>query len=156
MIVSPIYVITILREQDYGFSKPYSGERARIIDEEVSRIIAEQYERAKKILQEHASGHNQLADVLISREVIFTEDVEKIFGKRPWTSRTEEILAARAANETAQNQDETENSNSEDNEEPKSEVSICIDADNVSISSNSAISTDSENSVEDVDAKEVK
>ena len=142
--------------QDYGFSKPYSGERARIIDEEVSRIIAEQYERAKKILQEHASGHNQLADVLISREVIFTEDVEKIFGKRPWTSRTEEILAARAANEAAENQDETENSNSEDNEEPKSEVSICIDADNVSISSNSAISSDSENSVEDVDAKEVK
>lgn len=142
--------------QDYGFSKPYSGERARIIDEEVSRIIAEQYERAKKILQEHASGHNQLADVLISREVIFTEDVEKIFGKRPWASRTEEILAARTANESAQNQDETEISNPEDNEELKSEESICIDADNVSISSNSAISTDSENSVDDVDSKEVK
>lgn len=142
--------------QDYGFSKPYSGERARIIDEEVSRIIAEQYDRAKKILQEHASGHNQLADVLISREVIFTEDVEKIFGKRPWTSRTEEILAARAANEAAQTQDETEISNPEDKEGTHSSESICIDADNVSISSSSAMPADSENDVEDVDAKEVK
>lgn len=81
--------------QDYGFSKPYSDERARIIDEEVSRIISEQYERAKTILKEHIKGHNELADTLISREVIFTEDVERIFGKRPWTSRTDEIFAAR-------------------------------------------------------------
>ncbi len=81
--------------QDYGFSKPYSDERARIIDEEVSRIIAEQYERAKSILLEHAQGHGDLADTLISREVIFTEDVERIFGKRPWTSRTDEIFASR-------------------------------------------------------------
>lgn len=82
--------------QDYGFSKPYSDERAKIIDQEVSRIIAEQYERAKSILKEHAAGHNRLADVLITREVIFTEDVENIFGKRPWVSRTDEILAAKA------------------------------------------------------------
>lgn len=81
--------------QDYGFSKPYSDERARLIDEEVSRIINEQYERAKQILREHAEGHGKLADTLIAREVIFTEDVEQIFGKRPWTSRTDEILAAR-------------------------------------------------------------
>lgn len=80
--------------QDYGFSKPYSDERARMIDEEVSRIINEQYERAKAILKEHASGHAQLAETLITREVIFTEDVEHIFGKRQWTSRTDEILAA--------------------------------------------------------------
>lgn len=80
--------------QDYGFSKPYSDERARTIDEEVSRIINEQYERAKALLKQYAEGHNALADVLINREVIFTEDVENIFGKRPWTSRTEEILAA--------------------------------------------------------------
>ncbi len=76
------------------YSKPYSDKRANMIDEEVSRIIAEQYERAKKILLEHADGHNKLADTLVTREVIFTEDVEKIFGKRPWTSRTDEILAA--------------------------------------------------------------
>lgn len=82
--------------QDYGFSKPYSNERAKIIDEEVSRIIAEQYQRAKDILKEHESGHGELADVLITREVIYTEDVERIFGKRQWTSRTDEILSARA------------------------------------------------------------
>ena len=81
--------------QDYGFSKPYSDERARMIDEEVSRIINEQYERAKAILREHAEGHGKLAETLIAREVIFTEDVENIFGKRPWVSRTDEILAAR-------------------------------------------------------------
>ncbi|MCM1449826.1 MAG: ATP-dependent zinc metalloprotease FtsH [Clostridiales bacterium] len=83
--------------QDYGFSKPYSEDRARLIDEEVSRIINEQYERAKQILTEHAQGHAQLAEVLLSREVIFTEDVEQIFGKRQWTSRTDEIFAARSA-----------------------------------------------------------
>ena len=81
--------------QDYGFSKPYSNERAKLIDEEVSRIISEQYERAKAILTEYAKGHNELADVLIKREVIFTEDVEQIFGKRQWASRSDEILAAK-------------------------------------------------------------
>ncbi|MDE6510121.1 MAG: ATP-dependent zinc metalloprotease FtsH, partial [Muribaculaceae bacterium] len=78
--------------QNYGFSKPYSDERARMIDEEVSRIIAGQYERAKQLLREKAEGHAQLAEVLLTREVIFTEDVEKIFGKRQWASRTDEIL----------------------------------------------------------------
>lgn len=82
--------------QDYGFSKPYSDERARMIDEEVSRIINEQYERAKEILKKYAEGHGELANLLIAREVIFTEDVEHIFGKRPWSSRTEEILAHKA------------------------------------------------------------
>ena len=78
--------------QSYGFSKPYSDERARMIDEEVSRIIAIQYERAKDLLREKAEGHSQLAEVLLTREVIFTEDVEQIFGKRQWASRTDEIL----------------------------------------------------------------
>lgn len=79
--------------QDYGFTKPYSNERAQIIDEEVSRIISEQYARAKDILRKHAEGHGKLTDVLITREVIFTQDVEDIFGPRPWKSRTDEILA---------------------------------------------------------------
>ncbi len=78
--------------QEYGFTKPYSETTAKIIDEEVSRIITEQYERAKRILQEHADGHAQLTEVLLNNEVIYTEDVEKIFGKRPWKSRSEEIL----------------------------------------------------------------
>ena len=78
--------------QEYGFTKPYSDERAKLIDEEVSRIIEEQYVRAKEMLTEHAEGHAKLTEVLLSREVIFTEDVENIFGKRKWVSRTEEIL----------------------------------------------------------------
>ncbi len=78
--------------QDYGFSKPYSEDRAKIIDAEVSRIIAEQYERAKSVLREHAEGYHKLKDLLLKREVIYTDDVEKIFGKRKWSSRTEEII----------------------------------------------------------------
>lgn len=78
--------------QDWGFTKPYSEETARMIDQEVQAIINEQYERAKSILKEHASGHNTLAQVLLEREVIYTEDVEQIFGKRAWVSRSEEIL----------------------------------------------------------------
>jgi cell division protease FtsH len=57
-------------------------------------MINEQYERAKRILTEHKEGHAQLAQLLIDREVIFAEDVEKIFGKRPWQSRAEELLEA--------------------------------------------------------------
>jgi cell division protease FtsH len=64
------------------------------MDDEVLRMINEQYERAKQILTEHKEGHAQLAQLLIDREVIFAEDVEKIFGKRPWTSRAEELLEA--------------------------------------------------------------
>ena len=78
--------------QDWGFTKPYSEETSRMIDQEVQKIINEQYERAKKILSENAEGHNQLAQVLLEREVIYTEDVEHIFGKRAWISRSQEIL----------------------------------------------------------------
>ena len=79
---------------EYQFQKPYSETTAKIIDDEVMRMINEQYERAKQILTEHKEGHAQLAKLLIDREVIFAEDVERIFGKRPWTSRAEELLEA--------------------------------------------------------------
>ena len=79
---------------EYQFQKPYSETTAKIMDDEVLHMINEQYERAKKILTEHAEGHAQLAQLLVDREVIFAEDVEKIFGKRPWTSRAEELLEA--------------------------------------------------------------
>ena len=79
---------------EYQFQKPYSETTAKIMDDEVLRMINEQYERAKQILTEHKDGHAQLAQLLIDREVIFAEDVEKIFGKRPWTSRAEELLEA--------------------------------------------------------------
>ena len=79
---------------EYSFNKPYSEHTAELIDQEVQKMINEQYARAKALLQEHKEGHNQLAQLLIDREVIFAEDVEKIFGKRPWASRSEEIMAA--------------------------------------------------------------
>ena len=79
---------------EYQFQKPYSETTAKIMDDEVLRMINEQYERAKKILTEHKEGHAKLAQLLIDREVIFAEDVEKIFGKRPWISRSEELLEA--------------------------------------------------------------
>lgn len=78
--------------QDWGFTKPYSEETSRLIDQEVQKIINEQYERAKTILADNKEGHNQLAQVLLEREVIYTEDVEHIFGKRAWVSRSQEIL----------------------------------------------------------------
>ena len=78
--------------EEYSFNKPYSENTAQLIDEEVKKMISEQYERAKKILINHKDGHNKLANLLMEREVIFVEDVENIFGKRPWTSRSEEIL----------------------------------------------------------------
>ncbi len=77
---------------EYAFQKPYSDKTAELIDEEVKALISEQYERGKKILLEHEEGHHQLAQLLIEREVIMAEDVEKIFGKRLWASRSEEIL----------------------------------------------------------------
>ena len=80
--------------QEYQFQRPYSETTAKIMDDEVLKMINEQYNRAKEILKEHKDGHNQLAELLIQREVIYAEDVEKIFGKRPWVSRSEEIMDA--------------------------------------------------------------
>lgn len=88
--------------QDWGFTKPYSEDTAKLIDSEVQQIIDEQYERAKEILSKHSDGHHQLAQVLLEREVIYSEDVEHIFGKRQWISRSQEILQLQEkANEKA-------------------------------------------------------
>ncbi|MBF1576544.1 ATP-dependent zinc metalloprotease FtsH [Hoylesella shahii] len=84
--------ISFYNNQEYQFQKPYSETTAKIIDDEVMKMVNEQYNRAKQILQENSEGHKKLADLLISREVIFAEDVEEIFGKRPWVSRSEEIM----------------------------------------------------------------
>ncbi len=77
---------------EYSFNRPYSEKTAETIDNEVHAMINKQYERAKELLSEHKEGHAELARILMEREVIFAEDVEKIFGKRPWTSRSEEIF----------------------------------------------------------------
>ncbi|MDE6480756.1 MAG: ATP-dependent zinc metalloprotease FtsH [Muribaculaceae bacterium] len=78
--------------QDYGFTKPYSEETAKMIDDEVIRLINEQYERAKSILREYAAQHNQIRDLLVKKEVIYNEDVKAILGPRKWKSRTDEII----------------------------------------------------------------
>lgn len=83
--------------QEWGFTKPYSEETARLIDKEVQKIINEQYDRARSILRDNAAKHNQLAEKLLECEVIYSEDLEKIFGKRPWASRSEEIMEQQAA-----------------------------------------------------------
>ena len=102
--------------QEYQFQKPYSDKTAELIDQDVKELIAQEYERAKKVLQEHREGHAQLAQILMDREVIFAEDVERIFGKRPYTSRTEEILEANAQASANQNKND-DNSSFEHNEE---------------------------------------
>ena len=90
-------------QADYGFTKPYSEKTAELIDAEAKKIIAEQYERAKAILTEHKEGHNQLAQILLEREVLFAEDVEKVLGKRPWKSRADELLQSETPTDVADN-----------------------------------------------------
>ena len=109
---------------DYGFTKPYSEHTATLIDEETKRIIADQMARAKKILTDYEEGHHQLAQLLIEREVITSEDVERILGPRPWKSRGDELLEVNAALSEAQKpkkraprKKKTETTNTENNEE---------------------------------------
>ncbi len=104
----------------YGISKPYSDKTSELIDQEVNAIIAQQYQRAKDLLQEKAEGHKALSDLLLEAEVIYTEDVERLLGKRQWTSRADEI---KAANEERGNKlTETESSTDSDNNEENSSL----------------------------------
>lgn len=95
--------------QDMGFTKPYSEETAKIIDDEVMRIINEQYERAKSILRQYAAQHNKIRDLLVEREVIFHDDVEEILGKRQWKSRTDEIMEINKKDEEKRAKEAEEN-----------------------------------------------
>lgn len=80
-------------QSEYSFSKPYSEETAMIIDKEISLLIESQYERAIKILEDNKDKLNQLADILIEKEVIFKDDLEAIFGKRTFDTNLEEVVA---------------------------------------------------------------
>ncbi|MBO7301970.1 MAG: ATP-dependent zinc metalloprotease FtsH [Bacteroidaceae bacterium] len=91
---------------EYSFNRPYSEKTAEAIDSEVHSMIKEQYERAKELLREHKEGHAALAKILIEKEVIFAEDVEAIFGKRPWASRSEEIFGDKDKKEETTTVDE--------------------------------------------------
>ncbi len=99
----------------YGISKPYSNKTSELIDEEVNAIIAQQYQRAKDLLQEKSEGHKALSDLLLEAEVIYTEDVERLLGKRQWTSRADEIKAANEerGNKLTENEESTNSDNNE-------------------------------------------
>lgn len=119
---------------DYGFTKPYSEETAKIIDEEVSKIIEEQYARAKKILTQSKDKLEQLAEYLLENEVIFKENLIKIFGERPWDNKEEEIkekiennISAVENKETDPEKKEEDKTNNKDSSKPKDEDKSSID-----------------------------
>jgi cell division protease FtsH len=74
-------------QSDYSFTKPYSEKTAQLIDEEVKVLIDGQYARAIDVLTKNKEGHEKLSNLLLEREVIFSEDLEEIFGKRPWDKK---------------------------------------------------------------------
>lgn len=113
--------ICYYNNNEYNFQKPYSETTAKIMDDEVLKMINEQYVRAKDLLTQHKEGHNKLAELLLEREVIFAEDVEKIFGKRPWVSRSQEIMESEN-NGKAVNDSEAEASAATDSDAGKAGV----------------------------------
>ncbi len=100
-------------QADYSFTKPYSDKTAEIIDKEMQSIVSEQYERAKSIISSNREKHQELAKLLVENEVIFAEDVERIFGKRPWVSRMDELMNENKKNEPADATQPNENSEPE-------------------------------------------
>ncbi len=112
--------------QEAQFQRPYSDTTAKVIDDEVLKMVNEQYARAKEILTEHKEGHNALAELLISREVIFAEDVERIFGKRPWVSRSQEIMNESNELEAIQEAKEKTEEKAEEKAEDKTEDNTAL------------------------------
>lgn len=110
-------------QADYSFTKPYSEETAKVIDDEVKALINNQYERAKQVLRENAEGHRKLAEILFEREVIFADDVEKIFGKRKWESRSDELMRENESDKEEKKEEESSPTDNEVNKEiPEVEV----------------------------------
>ena len=105
--------------QAYGFTKPYSEDRAKAIDDEVQAIINSQYLRARQILEQYQRGHHELADLLVQREVIYTEDAERIFGKRQWLSRTDEIIKANEEAKRARGEVQADDTDNDTDPQPE-------------------------------------
>ncbi|MCQ2342822.1 MAG: ATP-dependent zinc metalloprotease FtsH [Paludibacteraceae bacterium] len=99
---------------EYSLQKPYSEKTAEAIDKETQNLINEQMQRAKDILMQNKEGHNALAQLLIEKEVITSDDVERILGPRPWKSRGDEIMEANGGSDHT---DKNDNENTNNNEE---------------------------------------
>lgn len=110
-------------QSDYGFTKPYSEKTAELIDAEVNRLVSESYERAKQVLGGNVKGLTELAELLLEKEVIFSEDLERIFGKR----RAEILKEEREAEEKAKNNGTPESSTEEKAKKPSGPVIETID-----------------------------
>ena len=100
-------------QQEYSFQKPYSEKTAETIDAEVSKIIESAYQEALRILEEHKDGLTQLAEKLIDKEVIFSDDLVAIFGKRPW--KQEERTFKRKTEQTEEKSENPDNQYNPDN-----------------------------------------
>ena len=109
-------------QADYSFTKPYSEETAKLIDDEVKTLINSQYERAKQVLRENAEGHRKLAELLVEREVIFADDLEQIFGKRKWESRNEELMRENENAQAEKKEDASISEESQDNENKEKDI----------------------------------
>jgi len=129
-------------ESEYSFQKPYSEKTAEVIDEEISKLVEGAYQKAIKILEENKDKLVKLADKLLEDEVIFKEDLEKIFGKQPW-SKEETALAEEVSSNGA------ENNGGQEVKVASSET----DAD-VQQAENNRITDDSSDEVRDIDAGE--
>ena len=103
-------------QSDYSFTKPYSEKTAELIDSEVKVLIEGQYKRASQILKDNSEGHIKLGDLLLEKEVIFSEDLEEIFGKRQWDKK--HIISENGDGE------ESGQSQSQSEEKPKKEESL--------------------------------
>jgi cell division protease FtsH len=122
-------------QSDYSFTKPYSEKTSELIDEEISKIIEEQYKRAIKILTENKDKLTELANMLLDREVIFKDDMERIFGKRPWkkskvvtgskTSKAKDngrLINALSEDNDNSSEENDDNNDGEQNEKSKTET----------------------------------
>jgi cell division protease FtsH len=109
-------------QSEYAFNKPYSEKTAEVIDEEVKVLITSQYERAKQILTDNKEKHNQLAEILLEKEVIFSEDLERLFGKRKLSEHVIEENGEAAELETPDQtvKDQTETAGEEKEETKES------------------------------------
>jgi len=113
-------------QSEYSFTKPYSEKTAELIDEEVKELIDSQFKRAKQILKENSEGHKKLAELLLEREVIFSEDLEHIFGKRPWDDK---IIDPENGEEEPKDkkEDKTENKKAKKNDDTPKDKSISVE-----------------------------